>query len=204
MRTLTFLTVLALAPLTDAIAQEQVQQPDSKWGRFSASISAGYASHPGWFHSSMDSTEQSSWTAGAGMYLSVSQVVKLGIEGGYHPGLTGDRNGLHVEESLYWATVSTSIGPVVRTVRPYVGVSVGAYWWRRDRVSESQERDLWTHAFIGGSIGVGMETRQLLGPLGFGVQGRWHVFLEPDCNIFYGHHPCFPDFFTLVATVIIG
>jgi hypothetical protein len=228
-RVLILLAVLAFASFTNAVAQEQPLQPAPKWGRFSASVSAGYASDPGWRYNWMENAAQSHWTVGAGAYLTLSQVVKLGIEGGNHFGFTGDDTKSwsnppwtpqtlvrtqHTEQSVHWLTVSSSFGPVVRRVRPYVSLNVGAYWLRE--VYESQERDVSgapdpdhpdtardrADTLVGGSIGVGMEARRLQGLLGFGVQIRWHAFLEPDANRLDGS--LFPSFFTLVAGVTIG
>ena len=218
MRVLAFLVILVIAPLTDALAQEQARQPDSKWPRFSASISAGYASDPVWFYYDRPvSDSASSLTVGAGGYLAVSEVVKLGIEAGYLPGGTRDETRTpqslvttHRGKSLYWTTVSGSVGLRIGPARPYLAVNLGTYFLRA--VYTSQERDLSgapnleeeheTNVYFGASIGFGIEARQLLGPVGFGIQGVRHAFLESSCERL--DQSCLPNFFTLVATVIVG
>ncbi len=59
-----FASLLSFASFTNAVAQEQALQPEPKWGRFSASVSAGYASDPGWFYNWMGNAAQGSWTVG--------------------------------------------------------------------------------------------------------------------------------------------
>jgi hypothetical protein len=91
---------------------------------------------------------------------------------------------------------------------------VGVYWLRE--VYESQERDLsgapdpdhpdvarhTTDAFVGGNVGFGIETRRLLGPLGFGIQGRWHCFFEPSVDRL--DRSGFPRFYAVSVMVSVG
>jgi opacity protein-like surface antigen len=214
-------------PFASLLAQRP-QRAEPRWSRLSASISVGSVSSPGWFYEWMGN-DQSNWTVGAGVHISLSEAITLGVEAGYHPGLTGNNTrqwtnppwtpqvlvrSEHAEERLWWGTLSTTVGVRVRKIRPYVAGSVGIYWLRE--VYESQERDLSgnpdpdhpdvarhrTDRLVGGNVGLGIEGRRLLGPLGFGIRGCWHVFLEPGCNRIGGG--CLPNFRVVTLMVTVG